>query len=246
MPGVKKESGDRKERLPELEARLGYRFRDPSLLDRALRHRSHGHEAGSPGLHNETLEFLGDAILGFVVGERLFRAAGDVGKVGDLSRGRADLVSAASLAPRARALGLGAHLRLGKGEEASGGRDKESLLADAIEAVVAAIFLDGGLKAAQGFILRLYAGEITKKIADPLSDPKTELQEILQGRGSSVPEYRVVTQAGSAQDPRFEVEVLSEGVRLGGGFGRTKKAAETEAAREALAKLGPSTPRAKR
>jgi ribonuclease III len=220
--------------LADLEARLGYRFRDRSILDLALRHRSHGHEGGSPDLHNERLEFLGDALLGFVVAERLFQAAGGRGRVGDLSRRRAELVSAASLAARARALSLGAHLRLGKGEEGSGGREKESLLADALEAVVAAIYLDGGLEAARRFIAALFANELSGLPPAPLSDPKSALQESLQARGLSVPEYRVVAESGNAQEPLFEVEVLSEGAVLGRGEGRTKKAAETEAARSAL------------
>jgi ribonuclease-3 len=228
-------------RPQDLERKLGYAFRDASLLDLALRHRSQAVESGAPDRHNDRLEFLGDAILGFIVGERLFHEAGGGGKVGDLSRRRADLVSAPALAERARDLGLGAHLRLGKGEESSGGREKESLLADAFESVLAAIFLDGGLEAARGFVLRSLGPRIAIAATASPNDPKSRLQEILQARGLSVPEYRVVAESGSAQAPRFEVEVLSRGAILGRGAGRTKKIAEASAAREALLALGPTS-----
>ncbi len=228
-------------RLGDLEGKLGYAFKDASLLDLALLHRSRAFEMKSPDRHNDRLEFLGDAILGFIVGERLYHEAGARGKVGDLSRRRADLVSARALAARARDLGLGEHLRLGKGEEASGGREKESLLADALESVVAAIFLDGGLDAARECVLRLLGPEIARVAAASPTDPKSELQEILQARGLPVPVYRVVRETGSAQAPLFVVEVLSLASVLGRGEGRTKKIAETAAAREALGSLGPTS-----
>jgi len=227
-------------RIAGLEERLGYTFRDPLLLDLALSHRSHAHEAGRgahpSALHNEKLEFLGDAILGFVVGQRLYEAAGLRETVGTLSRRRARLVSAAPLAARARALGIGQALKLGKGERSSGGGDKDSLLADAFEAVVAAIFLDGGIEAARTFILRLFDRELVED-AGAISDPKSQLQEIVQSRGLPVPEYRVIAESGASNEKLFEVEVILGGERLGAGEGRTKKAASVAAARAALRKL---------
>jgi len=222
--------------LARLEKRLGHHFRDPELLDLALRHRSYGHEAGSPERNNETLEFLGDAVLGFVVGWKLYDSAPPRAKVGDLSRRRAQLVSEASLAPRARALKIGEALRLGRGEEGSGGRGKDSILADALEALVAAIYLDSGMDAAREFILRTFEGEIAVGAA-PSADPKTELQEGLQAKGLPAPTYRVVKESGAAHSRTFEVEVLAGEEVLATGEGRSKKAAGSEAARKALKRL---------
>jgi len=218
----------------ELEAALEYAFDDPSRLELALTHSSRAYETGSRDRHNERLEFLGDAILGFVVGERLLDAAGPGTQVGDLSRRRAELVSEAPLAAKARALGLGPHIRLGKGAARTGERERDSLLADALEAIVAAIYLDGGLDAARAFVLRLYEGELTAPPGGRAGDFKSHLQEILQARGLPVPDYRVVAESPTPQDPRFEVEVLSEGKVLARGSGRTKKAAEIAAAKAAL------------
>ncbi|MBI3447628.1 MAG: ribonuclease III [Acidobacteria bacterium] len=225
---------DAAEAARDLEPALGYRFEDAARLDLALTHSSRAYETGSRDRHNERLEFLGDAILGFVVGERLLEAAGAGAQVGDLSRRRAELVSEAPLAARARALGLGPHIRLGKGASRTGERERDSILADALEAVVAAIYLDGGLDAARAFVLRLFEGDIAARPGALAGDAKSRLQEILQARGLPVPEYRVVAESPTPQDPRFDVEVLSEGKALARGTGRTKKAAETEAAKAAL------------
>jgi ribonuclease-3 len=225
--------------LEALQRRLGYRFRDEGILDLALTHRSASFESGAPGRHNEALEFLGDAVLGFVAASALYERAGDRALVGALARRRAAVVSEAALAAQARALDLGSALRLGKGEAGTGGRDKPSLLADAFEAVVAAIYLDGGLAAARAFILDRLGPELAAEGRRPAEDvdPKTRLQEILQARGVAAPEYRVVEAAGPDHSRRFTVEVVVEGRGVACGEGASKKAAGTEAARAALRKI---------
>jgi len=197
-----------------------------------------GGESGPQPSDNETLEFLGDAILGFVVAETL-RREGEPGiEVGRLSRRRSSLVSEASLAPRAAALGLGSALKLGRGEERTGGREKASLLADSFEAVVAAIYLDGGMRAARSFILRQFPEGFGTAAGEAAEDPKTLVQEYLQARGGALPEYRLVAEAGPDHARSFTVEIVVEGRSLARGEGRTKKAAGAEAARKALARLG--------
>lgn len=220
-----------------LQERLGYAFRNADLLDLALTHRSSGQDADGPRVDNETLEFLGDSILGFVVADALRREAGPEVEVGVLSRVRSSLVSEASLAPRARSLGLGPALRLGKGEERTGGRDKTSILADAFEAVVAAVYLDGGMRAARAFILRQFPEGIHASRPGGAGDPKTRLQEALQAEGRPLPEYRVVGQEGPDHARMFTIEVYLEGRSLARGKGRTKKAAEMESAKQALSRL---------
>lgn len=220
--------------LEALQKNLKYHFKDQGLLDLALTHRSHGHESGRPLRHNETLEFLGDAVLGFVVAEALRKAAAPEVPVGALSRTRASLVSEASLAPRAEALGLGAALRLGRGEEATGGRGKPSLLSDVFEAVVAAIYLDGGMRAARAFIIRQFPEGLEPGPVEPVGEPKSRLQELLQARGEPVPRYVVVSQEGPDNDRTFVVEVVVGDRALARGTGRTKKGAGQEAARAAL------------
>ncbi len=223
--------------LEGLSESLGYRFRDPALLDLALTHRSYAHEAGDSGVDNEVLEFLGDAILGFVVASHLYEESAGRAEVGDLSRRRADAVSEASLWPLARALNLGNFLRLGKGEEAGGGREKASLLADAFEAVTAAIYLDGGLDAARAFVLRRLGEAEGLKHPAAAADPKTRLQEVLQSRGIPAPKYQVVEAKGPDHRRSFTVEVIVDGAPAGRGEGLSKKTASTAAAREALKRL---------
>lgn len=220
--------------LIELQDSLGRRFKDPSLLDLALTHRSHGHETGRRLRNNEALEFLGDAVLGFLVAEGLWSASKGKVEVGSLARQRSALVSEASLAPRARELGLGEVLRLGKGEETTGGREKDSLLADAFEAVVASLYLDGGLEAARKFIDAQFKGGYKLGRKGSLDDPKTQLQETLQAKGHPLPEYRVTASTGPDHKRSFTVEVLLEGKSVARGEGKSKKAASIEAARAAL------------
>lgn len=227
----------RRERLRALAASLGHEFRDLDLLDRALTHRSYVHETEGASADNERLELLGDAVLGLVVCEELLRRFPEA-REGELSKIRSRVVSEPVLAARASALGLGDYLLLGRGESEGGGRERPSILADAFEAVVAALFLDGGLDAARRFVLSRFEGVL----ADPhltaaSKDPKTSLQELAQERHRAVPVYRVVSEEGPDHDKRFEVEVEVPGGVRARGRGRSKKAAEQAAAECALALL---------
>lgn len=230
------ESADARGRsLAELQDRLGHRFADPSLLDRALTHASHAHEAPSGGGNNEALEFLGDAVLGFVVADLLHRRD-PAGPEGLKSKRRASLVSAESLAERAQRLELPFLLRLGRGEEKTGGRKKTKLWANAYEAVIAALYLDGGLGAAAAFV----QSELADALASPeldVHDAKSALQELLQAEGRPVPDYVVVSEDGPSHRRVFRVECRIDGVAASVGEGTSKKAAQQEAARLALAGL---------
>ena len=224
--------------LAPLEQRLGYRCRDRALLEQALTHRSRAHEAGlGQAASNESLEFLGDAILGFVVAELVFREYPETDE-GQKSRLKASLVSYTALARVAEAIDLGTHLRLGRGEEKTGGRHKPVLLADACEAVIAAVYLDGGLAAARSLVERLLAPLIEEArelgVSAGGSDFKSSLQEWLQGRGLPPPTYRIVHQAGPDHDKVFTVDVQASGRRLAEASGRSRKDAEQQAARAAL------------
>ncbi len=220
--------------MAELESALGYVFDDASLLRTALTHRSL--EAEYPAaVSNERLEFLGDAVLGLVVAGELYEA-GDMPE-GAMAKVRAAVVNEAALARVARQLALGDHLGLGKGEAASGGRDKASILADALEAVIGAIYLDGGIEPALRFIKTHWKELIEDRAAAPGErDYKTRLQEVLAKRGE-VPAYDV-TGAGPDHDREFAARVAAGGAVLGEGIGSSKKRAEQAAARGALAALG--------
>jgi ribonuclease-3 len=221
-----------------LEERLGYRFADRSLLVRALTHRSYANESRNPAIvDNERLEFLGDAVLDLVIGAALFNIHGGADE-GELSRLRADLVSETSLARLARKLALGDCLLLGRGEARSGGRDKDSLLANTLEAIIGAGFVDGGYAAGEAIVGRLFAGELTGVTAAAGEDYKTRLQELLQARRQLRPEYRLAAARGPDHQRSYEVEVVIAGKILGRGDGTTKKRAEQSAARHALAHLG--------
>ena len=225
-----------------LEQRLEYRFRDPGLLEHALTHRSSVHEDVSGGVFdNESLEFLGDAVLGFVIADLLFREFPQHNE-GQKSKLKAWLVSEPSLAQLATAIGLGDFLILGRGEEKSGGRRKHALIADSFEALIAAMYLDGGIEPAREFITRLYGPllEEAKRTPDEASytsDYKSALQERLQSEERGLPEYRLVGESGPAHRKRFEVEVWVDGAPVARGEGRSKKRAEQEAARAALGEL---------
>jgi ribonuclease-3 len=233
------------ERLME---RIGYRFREPSLLDRALTHSSaipelraaRGEDiafTGSEVQDNERLEFLGDAVLELLTSEFLLIHFPEWSE-GQLSKSRARIVNAHSLEIAARALGLGEHLRLGRGEEKTGGRDKPALLADAFEAVVAAIYLDGGLEPARDLLQKTVFLQVTEngdRISE--SDRKSALQEFLQGKGGQLAEYRLAGESGPDHQKTFLVEVWVKGERLSSAEGSTKKEAEQKAARRALEKL---------
>jgi ribonuclease III len=216
---------------------IAYKFRDENLLRLALTHPSVAHESGVPTEHNQRLEFLGDAVLGLVLTQKLYEQFSDLDE-GPLTKARAKLVNRLTLAERARSLDLGAHLILSRGEEGSGGRNRDSALADAYEALLGAIFLDGGFDAARDFILREFAAAFGELSSIPLiENPKGELQEFLQARSPRSPEYQTVQVSGADHDPLFECAVSHEGVELARGRGKNKKAAESAAAVAALEKL---------
>ncbi|HEX7137867.1 MAG TPA: ribonuclease III [Vicinamibacterales bacterium] len=219
-----------------LERAMQYRFRDRGLLEQALTHTSRANEDISGGvLDNESLEFLGDALLGFIVADLLFREFPEYDE-GEKSKSKAMLVSTATLARQAERLQLGSHLLLGRGEEKTGGRRKQALLADGYEALIAAIYLDGGIDQARAFIIR----EFSPLLADVRDrgaagqDYKSALQELLQGREMPLPDYRLVGTIGPDHQKQFRVEVVVNGETLGHATGPSKKEAEQEAARAAL------------
>jgi ribonuclease-3 len=223
--------------LSEFQTRLGCAFRDESLLRLALTHPSVAHEQGAPVQHNQRLEFLGDAVLQLILTRELYEKFPTFDE-GSLTKARAKLVNQSSLAEHARALDLGAHLVLSRGEEISGGRVRASALADAFEALLGAIFLDGGFAAAREFILREFGTAFGEPGELPgIENPKGELQELLQARSPEAPEYHVVSTAGPDHDRVFECTVQHEGVELARGRGKSKKAAESDAALVALKKL---------
>ncbi len=225
--------------MEKLEQAIGYRFRDPSLLRRALTHSSYANEILKDGLMSyERLEFLGDSILGFTAAEYLLRNYPDVHE-GSLTRLRADLVCETSLARTAEALELGSYLRLGKGEEARGGRTRTSIIADVVESVIAAIYLDGGLAEARRFIYRFVLVETTVRIRLN-TDYKTMLQELVQRKKDQLLTYELVGESGPDHDKRFTVRVLLNGDVVGTGEGTSKKRAEQNAASQAVARLFPN------
>lgn len=233
------DGAERGKRLERLQTALGYRFRNPELLQTALTHRSHSHErSGSRNENYERLEFLGDALLGFIAGEWLFRDD-DTAPEGVLSRRRQAVVRASTLAATARTIGLGEAVRLGRGEELTGGRAKASLLADLFEAVLGAIYLDGGIRSARAFVRRHLGGALKEvRLASTSSDDfKTLLQEHCQAELQATPRYRIVSTRGPAHALEFSVEVVVGGRVLGKGKGSNRKRAEQRAAGKALHSL---------
>ena len=231
-----------------LEERLGYRFQKPALLHRALTHSSavpelrgetRDESAAKESLEdNERLEFLGDAVLELLASEYLLETF-PAWSEGQLSKSRARLVNARSLEKTARRLEIGKFLRLGRGEEKTGGRNKPAILADAFEAVVAAVYLDAGLGAARDVLRRALFEQALEERGERIaeSDRKSALQEFLQGRGKPPAEYRLAGESGPDHEKLFHVEVWVEGVRLASGEGSTKKEAEQRAARIAMEAL---------
>ena len=227
--------------MAELESLLGHQFRDPRWLHQALMHSSRIPEraAGEPEESNEKLEFLGDAVLELIVSEELVREFPDWSE-GQLSKSRARLVNATAISLSAQRLGVGKYLLLGRGEEKTGGRTKPALLADAYEALIAAVYLDGGLEAARGFVRRsLVEGAISVE-AERLghTDHKSALQEFLQSRGMTPGSYHVISETGPDHQKTFRVEVRIAEQVTAMGCGRTKKEAEQSAAIAALIQLG--------
>jgi ribonuclease-3 len=229
-----------RDEFEELQERVGYRFRDRGLLEHALTHRSRAAEDASGGVaDNESLEFLGDAVLGLVVAEMLFRRFPEYNE-GQKSKIKASVVSTQALARRAEQIQLGDHLLLGRGEEKTGGRFKQALLADGYEALIAALYLDGGLPAAADFLERELADAISAGAGEAVvgQDFKSALQERLQALGRPLPEYRVAGESGPDHRKEFTIEVVVAGEVLGTASGKAKKEAEQEAARLALEKVG--------
>jgi ribonuclease-3 len=229
-----------RDEFEELQERVGYRFKDRGLLEHALTHRSRAAEDASGGVaDNESLEFLGDAVLGLVVAEMLFRRYPEYNE-GQKSKIKASVVSTQALARRAEQIQLGDHLLLGRGEEKTGGRFKQALLADGYEALIAALYLDGGLPAAAGFLERELADAIASGAGEAVvgQDYKSALQERLQALGRPLPEYRVAAESGPDHRKEFTIEVVVESEVLGTASGKAKKEAEQEAARLALERLG--------
>jgi ribonuclease III len=222
-----------------LQQALGYRFRDRGLLEHAMTHTSRANEDVSGGVtDNESMEFLGDALLGFVIADMLFREFPDYDE-GEKSKAKASLVSTTALARQAERLGLGDHLLLGRGEEKTGGRRKQALLADGYEALIAAIYLDGGVEPARAFIAREFAAEIddVRRHGVGAQDHKSTLQEWLQSRDLPLPEYRLAGSLGPDHRKLFEIDVFVRGERVASGTGPSKKEAEQEAARATLENL---------
>lgn len=228
---------DRRARLRTLEDRLGYHFAEAALLDQALTHTSYSNEIAADEVrHNEPLEFLGDSILGFLIADLLHRQDPE-GHEGAKSRARAVLVATPSLARRASELGLPSLLRLGRGEEKTGGRQKSSLWANAYEAVIAALYLDGGFDAAFRFVSAEFAPDLQRVRELPVVDAKSALQEALQARGEPLPEYVVLAEEGPSHKRRFRVQCLLRGEPLAEGEGSSKKEAQQIAAKRALERL---------
>ncbi len=218
-----------------LQQKLGYTFRDPDLLETALTHSSYSKEHGEGARSNERLEFLGDAFFDAIIGEELFRIFPDR-EEGWLSRIRATIVCEKSLAAQARKLELGDFLLLGHGEEKSGGRRRESILADATEALIGAIYLDGGYEAVRQVVLDLFRGVIddTRRGIFIVYDYKTHLQEVLQARGITDIRYQMTGEEGPDHDKTFTVTLYIDGVPSSQGRGKSKKQAEQNAAMKAL------------
>ena len=224
--------------MESLEKKLGYTFRNKTLLSEALNHSSYANEHRSQGMEsNERLEFLGDSVLGFVTAEFLFLRHPDLPE-GDLTRIRAALVCEESLHEVAQGLGLGDHLKLGRGEEAGGGRTRASILADATEAVFAAVYLDGGIEAASALIHRVLLDcQREEVVEEKRKDYKTALQELVQRQPDQELVYRMAGESGPDHNKTFLAEVLLNGAVVGAGEGHSKKEAEQSAARAALEKL---------
>lgn len=226
--------------IKDLEAAIGYHFHNISLLQNALTHSSYANERWHNSLlSNERLEFLGDSVLGMLVAEYLYRNFPDRPE-GELTRMRADMVCEGTLSATANRIGLGKHLMLGHGEEQGGGRTRDSILADAMESVIAACFLDGGLEAALQIVQKFILVEVPVTRLHNV-DYKTQLQELVQQKKNQVLSYALVGQSGPDHDKHFDVAVSLNGETVGVGSGSSKKRAEQMAARDAMEKLFPNS-----
>lgn len=224
--------------MHELERRIGYSFRDRSLLEQALTHSSYANEVCKDGLKSyERLEFLGDSILGFITADSLFGSLPQLHE-GELTKLRAELVCEKSLELSAKSLRLGDFLRLGRGEETGGGRTRTSIIADVVEAIIAAIYLDGGFEAARAFVFRFVLNDVKTRL-QLTEDYKTRLQELVQRKKDQSLEYHLLSESGPDHEKEFTVSVTLNGETVGEGTGTSKKRAEQAAAGKAIARLYP-------
>ena len=223
--------------MEELQQMMGYRFRDRSLLYEALSHSSFANESRKGTPCNERLEFLGDSVLSIVVSEHIFRHFKHIPE-GELTKLRASLVCESTLYEFSKRIKLGEHIFLGKGEEQTGGRTRPSIVSDAFEAVIAAVYLDGGLEAARGYVTSFLPRDLAPLGGKQLHDYKTELQEVIQRNPEEKVEYYLKDEKGPDHDKQFTVQVKLNSNVIGEGVGRSKKAAEQAAAREALRLMG--------
>ena len=220
-----------------LQNKLGYKFNNVKLLENALNHSSYANEVRGSVTSNERLEFLGDSVLSVIVASYLFENFKTTPE-GELTKLRASLVCEKALCSFSREIGLGEFLHLGKGEEKGGGRERDSILADAFEAVLAAIYLDGGMEEARRFVLRFILSEFQHRNDEVFKDYKTALQEIIQRNPEESVTYHLIGESGPDHDKIFEVEVLLNSNTIGKGKGKSKKQAEQMAAKEALTLMG--------
>ncbi len=223
--------------MEELQQMMGYRFRDRSLLYEALSHSSFANESRKGTPCNERLEFLGDSVLSIVVSEHIFRHFKHIPE-GELTKLRASLVCESTLYEFSKRIKLGEHIFLGKGEEQTGGRTRPSIVSDAFEAVIAAVYLDGGLEAARSYVTSFLPRDLAPLGGKQLHDYKTELQEVIQRNPEEKVEYYLKDEKGPDHDKQFTVQVKLNSNVIGEGVGRSKKAAEQAAAREALRLMG--------
>lgn len=223
--------------MKELQEAIGYSFHNPELLTEAMTHSSYAHEQHKGMKYNERLEFLGDAVLSIVVSDYIYKHCPDLPE-GELTKLRASLVCEKSLFDFAKQIDLGSYLRLSNGERRNGGAKRPSIVSDAFEALIAAIYLDGGMEAARKHILRFVIPEIEQHKNHSFKDYKTALQEIIQKNPGEKLEYRLVGSSGPDHDKHFKVEVCLNSNVIGKGGGRSKKEAEQQAAREALELMG--------
>ena len=223
--------------MKDLQEAIGYSFKDPALLTEALTHSSYAHEQHKNMKYNERLEFLGDAVLSIVVSDYIYSHCPELPE-GELTKLRASLVCEKSLFDFAKQIDLGSYLRLSHGERRNGGANRPSIVSDAFEALIAAIYLDGGMESAKRHILRFVIPEIENHRFNSFRDYKTSLQEIIQKNPGERLEYRLVGSSGPDHNKHFKVEVLLNSNVIGRGGGRSKKEAEQQAAREALELMG--------
>ena len=225
------------QKMEELQRLIGYRFHDEKLLFEALSHSSFANENKKTRRSNERLEFLGDSVLSVIVSDHIFKHFKHIPE-GELTKLRASLVCESALYEFSKRIRLGEMIFLGKGEEQTGGRERPSIVSDAFEAVIAAIYLDGGMEAARPYVLSFIPKDITPKGAKNLHDYKTELQEVIQRNPEEKIVYQLVGESGPDHDKRFTVRVMLNSNIIGEGDGKSKKAAEQSAAREALRLMG--------